>query len=229
MPLELRQHYQFGNITKPGMVTKKPARPGPRRHRGPVERKPRNVRARILDAALHVLRESGIQHLTQVLVARLAGVRQSHLTYYFPTRGDLLEAVTQRAVESLASELGPAMSEHTAQSDARLIGRLARSVADRQHMRMFVAMIVEADGDPAVRRVMRRATEMMEAALADALGGDHARERARRVLAAVWGLGLYHFLMRPVPAADPTRVYLSWLAAASTARGVRSGRGPDDE
>ena len=70
---------------------------------------------------------------------------------------------------------------------------------------------------------------MMVAALAEALGGDHARERARLVLAAVWGLGLYHFLMRPVPAADPTRAYLSWLAAASTERGVRSGRGPHDE
>jgi AcrR family transcriptional regulator len=182
------------------------------------------VRERLLDAALLVLRESGIQQLTQVQVARRAGVRQSHLTYYFPTRGDLLEAVTKRAVEGIAAGLGPALSDDATQSHARLLERLARAVADLEHMRIFVATIVEADGDPAVRRVMRRATEMMEATLAEALGGDHAGERARLVLAAVWGLGLYHFLMRPGSAADPTRAYLSWLAAASTRRGVGSAR-----
>jgi AcrR family transcriptional regulator len=174
------------------------------------------VRERILDAAFNILAESGLQHLTQVQTAARAGVRQSHLTYYFPTRDDLLEAVTARAIDGIASALRRVLVDDTRSSRVQLLERLAHAVTPAAHMRMFVAMIVEADGDAAVRRVMRDGTDSMEAALAEALGGDHARERARLVLAAVWGLGLYQFLMRPGSKTDPTRAYLSWLADAST-------------
>ena len=176
---------------------------------------------RILDAAIESLAASGISGLTQIQVAKRAGVRQSHLTYYFPTRDDLLEAVTERAVEGMAGGLRRVITEAGADGDRAMLERLARSVADLAHMRMFVAMIVEADEDMAVRKVMTRATHRMEAALAAALAGDHTADRARRVLIAVWGLGLYSFLMRPKPKEDPTRAYLSWLEGSSRGRQER--------
>ena len=178
-------------------------------------RHPVGVPERILDAALSILGESGIRKLTQVHVAHRAGVRQSHLTYYFPTRDDLLNAVTERAVDGIVSGFRRATAGATKGRQRQLLEGLARSVADLAHMRMFVAMIVEADADRAVRRVMRRATERIEEALAEALGGDDPRGRARLVLAAIWGLGLYQFLMRPAPNASRTRAYLSWLVGAS--------------
>lgn len=180
------------------------------------------VRERILNAALAILSESGIQHLTQPEVAKRAGVRQSHLTYYFPTRDDLLEAGTERGVEHLAAGLGRLVAGETDVTRSRLIERLAVAISDRAHMRMFIAMIVEADGDPAVRRVMTRGTQQMETAVAEALGDLNNLARARVVLAAVWGLGLYQFLMRPGPQADPTRAYLSWVTAAASERSPRS-------
>jgi predicted hotdog family 3-hydroxylacyl-ACP dehydratase len=82
-------------------------------------------------------------------------------------------------------------------------------------MRMFVSMIVEADGDPAVREIMMLATRRMEASLADMLEGGGGPETARVVLAAAWGLGLYRFLMRPGPEDDHTGAYLSWLARSA--------------
>ena len=179
------------------------------------------VHERILDAAIESLAASGISGLTQIQVAKRAGVRQSHLTYYFPTRDDLLEAVTERAVEGMAGGLRRVVTEAGADGNRAMLERLARSVADLAHMRMFVAMIVEADEDMAVRKVMTRATHRMEAALAAALGGDHTADRARRVLIAVWGLGLYSFLMRPKPKEDPTRAYLSWLEGSSRSRQER--------
>jgi AcrR family transcriptional regulator len=200
--------------------------PTKRHHRRPSEAahhheqaggKPVGVRERILDAALYILGESGIRDLTQVQVAHRARVRQSHLTYYFPTRDDLLDAVTERAVDGIVSGFRRVTTGAPKGGQRQLLERLARSVADLAHMRMFVAMIVEADADPTVRRVMRRATARIEAALAEALGGDDARQRARLILAAMWGLGLYHFLMRPASNASPTRAYLSWLVGASTA------------
>jgi AcrR family transcriptional regulator len=177
---------------------------------------PGGVADRILDAALNVLAESGLRNLTQVEVANRAKVRQSHLTYYFPTRDHLLSAVTERAVNGIVSGFRRVTTQGTKGNHKQLLERLARSVMDLAHMRMFVAMIIEADADHTVRRVMRRATERIEAALAEALGGDDARKRARLALAAIWGLGLYHFLMRPASNASATRAYLSWLAEAST-------------
>jgi AcrR family transcriptional regulator len=185
--------------------------------------KPVAVRERILDAALAILAESGLRTLTQVEVANRARVRQSHLTYYFPTRDDLLEAVTARAVDGIATAFHRVATDVTRGGRRQLLERLAESVADVAHMRMFVAMIVEADADPAVRKVMRRATDTIEAALAESLGGNASRERARLILAAIWGLGLYQFLMRPASNASPTRAYLSWLAAASAGSDSAAG------
>ena len=64
-----------------------------------------DVRARILDAALGLLARGGAAELTQPRVARAAGVRQSHLTYYFPTRDALLQAVADRSIDTLAATL----------------------------------------------------------------------------------------------------------------------------
>jgi AcrR family transcriptional regulator len=182
------------------------------------------VRERILTAALESLSQAGIHGLTQVQVARRAGVRQSHLTYYFPTRDDLLEAVTELAVEGIASGLRQLATDSGRTGYRATLERLAEAVADLAHMRMFVAMIVEADADVTVRKVMIRATHRMEAALAEALGSDQTVERARCVLAAAWGLGLYRFLMRPSGKGDPTRAYLSWLAESAGGRRARGSR-----
>ncbi|HET7187888.1 MAG TPA: TetR/AcrR family transcriptional regulator [Gemmatimonadaceae bacterium] len=182
---------------------------------------PVGVRERILAAALATLREHGWQKLTQVRVAKRARVRQSHLTYYFPTRDDLLEAVTAQVVE----EIGRHAAGLTAtQGDpGAMLTRLASTVADSAHMRMFVGLIVEADDDPAIRTLMARGTQHIEAAIARALGGDDSAERARVILAATWGLGLYRFLMRPPAKEDPTPSFLSWLAGTAQPPGDRKG------
>ena len=64
-----------------------------------------DVRTRILEAALRLLGEGGAQNVTQPRVSKEAGVRQSHLTYYFPTVTDLLQAVARHSFQSLAKEL----------------------------------------------------------------------------------------------------------------------------
>jgi AcrR family transcriptional regulator len=182
---------------------------------------PGGVRERILAAAVATLREHGLQKLTQVRVAKRARVRQSHLTYYFPSREDLLEAVATRVVDQIARH--GTESTGTPGDQGAMLTRLATAVTDPEHMRMFVGLIVEADEDPAVREMLVKGTQHMEAAVAEALGGDHSAERARLVLAAVWGLGLYRFLMRPTSKEDPTRAYLSWLGEAAQSPRARKG------
>ena len=60
-----------------------------------------DVRTSILEAALTLLADHGVSRLTQPGVARAAGIRQSHLTYYFPTRADLLKATALYSIESM--------------------------------------------------------------------------------------------------------------------------------
>src|SRR2546428_10805001 len=74
-----------------------------------------DVRDRILEAALGLLAESGAHELTQPRVSKAAGVRQSHLTYYFPTRADLLQEVARYSIERLAGQLAHAKEHNPGQ------------------------------------------------------------------------------------------------------------------
>ena len=173
-------------------------------------------RERILAAALLTLREDGVQGLSQVQVARRAKVRQSHLTYYFARRHDLIEAVATRVLEGIVHDLDDAVIAGAPAGDASpLLGRLAAAIVDREHMRMFTAIIVEADGDPKVRAILVRLTLRLQSMLAAALGGSDAAERAEVVLANLWGLGLYDFVMRPK---RPGALVASYLATMTTQR-----------
>lgn len=170
------------------------------------------VRERILEAAFELLHEHGLQYLTQTRVAERAGVRQSHLTYYFPTRQALLEAVTAEFVTHVTHGAQRAIAGEADSDEEAALARLVDAVLADGHMRMFLAMIIEADADPALRTMMVRATRQIEEALADTLGGRGARERARLVVAAVWGLGLYDFVMHPSPRGAVVRPYVAWLS-----------------
>ena len=170
-----------------------------------------DVRTRILDAGFAVLSERGIRHVTQTRVAERAGVRQSHLTYYFPTRDELLEAITMGFVDRLAAGVGRAVGGRPTSRPGLPLARLLEAVADAGHMRALIGMIVEADGDPGVRSIVVRGTERMVASLAGVLGGEDPEEQARLVLATMWGLGLYRFAVRPPADSDPTPAYLGWL------------------
>lgn len=177
------------------------------------------VRERILDAAFAVLGERGVRRLTQTAVAERAGVRQSHLTYYFPSRYDLLEAVTTRFADRLGAELAAA-GEQLGRPGG--LAALLEAVVEPGHMRSLLGLIVGADEDPRLRAVLTRATERVVESLAAALGGRDAASGARVVLATMWGMGLYAFAVRPSRGADPSRRYLAWVEKAL--RGDRPSR-----
>jgi Uncharacterized protein conserved in bacteria len=153
------------------------------------------VRERILEAALDILRESGIQGLSQVQVARRAKVRQSHVTYYFPRRHDLTEAVTVRFIDNMVSALQEVAARATSRKRDALLRRAEEAITDPGHMRMFTGVIVEADTDPELRTVLVRETKRLQSALTHLLGDDE-REPAASLLASLWGRGLYAFVIR---------------------------------
>jgi AcrR family transcriptional regulator len=108
-----------------------------------------DVPGRIIEAALALLAAGG--ELTQPRVARAAGVRQSHLTYYFPTVTDLLQEVTRRSFDTLAAEFGAAQGRRP----ASLAHGIAQAAADKRRVRMMLGLLTAADRDRALRPRMR--------------------------------------------------------------------------
>jgi AcrR family transcriptional regulator len=108
-----------------------------------------HVRERILEAALGLLARRGAHELTQPRVARAAGVRQSHLTYYFPTRGELLQEIARHSIGKLASQLAHSRK-------ASLAEAIAAGAADKRRSRVMLGLVTSADRDPAIKRRMRR-------------------------------------------------------------------------
>lgn len=108
-----------------------------------------DVRTRLLEAALGLLAESGAHELTQPRVARAAGVRQSHLTYYFPTRGELLQEVARYSIEKLAGQLAHAKPGALAEG-------IAAGAADKRRSRVMLGLVAAADRDQAIKKRMRK-------------------------------------------------------------------------
>ena len=107
-----------------------------------------DVRERILEAALGLLAQSGAHELTQPRVAKTAGVRQSHLTYYFPTRADLLQAVAHYSIEKLLGQL--------AQRPGALPLEMASAAADKRRARVMLGLVAAADREPKIKQRLRK-------------------------------------------------------------------------
>lgn len=109
-----------------------------------------DVRSRILDAALGLLGEGG--ELTQPRLSRAAGVRQSHLTYYFPTVTDLMQAVARHSLDRLAQEVHEAGA---AKRPASLANAIAHGAGDKRRARLMLGLVTAADRDAALKPRMR--------------------------------------------------------------------------
>ena len=109
-------------------------------------------RESILRAAAATLREHGFSSFTQPRVAKRAGVRQSHLTYYFPTRLALLEGVARMAVDG---QLAALQSIADRPSVAAAVDGLSALIGRRENTRVLMALAQAADEEPTLRRLFR--------------------------------------------------------------------------
>ncbi len=112
--------------------------------------KPTTTRERILHAAMEILNDDGFGALTQTRVAERAGVRQSHITYYFPARNDLL-------CETAAYGCNAMLEIMAGSIDAGILNlKTARDIfvadpSDRRFARLMCALIVASDEDARIR------------------------------------------------------------------------------
>lgn len=114
-------------------------------------------RNQIIEAGLALLREEGLPGLTQPRVASRTGLRQSHLTYYYPTRSDLVTAVACAATDIQAAD-ARAMVERTGTiEDAAQV--IAAGTVWHENTRVLMALSQAAGQEPAIRTLFNTLTE----------------------------------------------------------------------
>lgn len=111
------------------------------------------ARERILASAMALVQQQGMQALTQTRVAADAGLRQSHLTYYFPTRSDLLKAVVEKAHIEVMQAMTPPPDAalRPVPSLAEVRSFISARASEPLMPRLMLALIGAADEDPSLR------------------------------------------------------------------------------
>lgn len=113
-----------------------------------------NVKDSILNAGVALLKDKGIAALTQPQVARAAGIKQSHLTYYFPTRADLLLAIAEQSIGTTLEAVAARLLDRPEQ--ATIAGLVGDVMIAGIPPRVVIGLIVAADAEPAIRVSLRQ-------------------------------------------------------------------------
>lgn len=113
-----------------------------------------DIKQGILIAGSTLLREKGVSALTQPQIAQAAGIKQSHLTYYFPKRANLLLAIAEFTLHGLMDRIAAQLRESP--REKTLADGLARVLIDGLPPRVLLGLIVAADSDPDIRKPLRK-------------------------------------------------------------------------
>jgi AcrR family transcriptional regulator len=105
-------------------------------------------RESLLEAAIAAVQEGGYAALTQPKVAARAGMSQSHLTYYFPTRSDLVQAVAERIVRTQLARMDAQVVSLSREAALKNVMAL---VTATETTRVFMALVLAADAEPSAR------------------------------------------------------------------------------
>jgi AcrR family transcriptional regulator len=186
-------------------------------------------RKQIIDAGLALLREEGLSSLTQPRIAARTGLRQSHLTYYYPTRAALLAAVARAAIEAQAAAAHDMVAQITSLKKAAEI--IAAATARAENTRVLVALNQAADREPEVAALFNQLTEgfVVElTALLKKLGLEPSTSNADLVHALFIGLSVLQLATgRPDGEARSKaalQTAFKMLASQSSAEGQRQRR-----
>jgi AcrR family transcriptional regulator len=141
-------------------------------------------RAAIVEAGLDVIREQGFSAFTQIRVASRVGMRQSHLTYYFPTRNDLLAAVARAAISRQLAMLDDLLDAGATGDVAALVGRMA---SKHENTRVMMALAQAADEEPRVRKLFQELADGIFGRMGKLLSnlGAEPTDESRRLLHAL--------------------------------------------
>jgi AcrR family transcriptional regulator len=151
------------------------------------------IKEDILNAGSMLLREKGVTALTQPQVAQAANIKQSHLTYYFPKRADLLLAIAEFTIFSQIDNVAVQLQKKPQRET--LADAVSKIMINGFPPRVFIGLIVAADSDPDIRKLLRKLVRHVRTAMQHLLqeAGIAADDEAARLFhATVIGLAVMH-------------------------------------
>lgn len=164
-----------------------------------------NKRQLILETALDIIEADGIKALTQPKLAKVSGIRQSHLTYYFPRKADLYVALLEASHER-ARARGP-----DGGVTGSLVDMLAGLFYSPERMRFFLAIVLEVGDDPELQSVLRRHAEYLAEEISRVTNYQPDDPRLLSFIDEMRGAGL-RFLLSPQHSLDKTEQILAMAA-----------------
>lgn len=145
------------------------------------------VREKILRAALDLMQTYGVKKFTQPQVARAAGVRQSHLTYYFPKKIDLIKGLLRGHMPQQAD----ADRAPSAPPGPEAIRKgLAVLTSNPGRMRFFLSLVLEAQLEPELKGLVDEHMSRFDAKVAAYYGRQAGDPDVTMFLSALRGLGM---------------------------------------
>lgn len=171
------------------------------------------VREKILKAAVKLLGDSGIKKLAQPQIAKKAGVPQGHMTYYFPTRSDLLMAVAERSFRSVAEAVLKKAAQVSHLSPKESLSLVEPLIRNKSRTRMLVGLLVESDENPELRRTLQDNLKLARELIATVLEKDPSHPDVTLLNATLLGLGIQYHLEDPNLAGEKLDKILKTLAA----------------
>jgi AcrR family transcriptional regulator len=101
---------------------------------------------RILDKALEMMNEKGLENVSTYDIARALNIRQSNITYYFPAKSDIINALGKRMIEEVDQSPGNfAPHEFSFQSFYQLVDRVMQVHLRYRFLMLNYASIITAD------------------------------------------------------------------------------------
>lgn len=182
-----------------------PSAPSGASSRSVVQRRSRERRQALLDAAVEIVIEKGLRGLTHRGVATRAGVPPATTGYYFATVDALIEQTLLHHVEARTSRLGELLEHATESSadEAELVTRIATGLVDGDSEVSIAQyeVYVEATRRPVLRQAVARTTDTFAGAVAPMLtrlGLADPQQAAFALVAAADGLAVHRF-SHPIP------------------------------
>src|SRR5215472_11312550 len=163
-------------------------------------------RAQIVDAAKQRFREGGFHATTMAEIAAQAGVSVGLLYRYFPSKDEIIQAITEADLLAQLSAIETPLASHPDDDAAALdalIASLTRFVLDRDRTLLMFEIIAEQARGPALAEsaieIDRRARTLIENRFGAGLPQQERETRIRMVLNLFTALGFEVFR-------DPSRV-----------------------
>jgi AcrR family transcriptional regulator len=170
-----------------------------------------NVRQRILDAALDIVEARGIMALTQPKVAKAAGLRQSHLTYYFPRKADLCAALLDASHDRAAKKR---KSKPASKDPASIFEQLAGVMFDRRRMQFFLGIVLATSDEPELRTTVAAHADELVRRAADYFGRTEGDPAVLTFIDTLRGIGFRMMLEPDETEKEKEKVDIAALAAS---------------